>query len=394
MRLAIVASHPVQYYAPLFRVLAARIEPTVFYAHQSTPEQQAAAGFAHPFDWDIDLLGGYAHVFLRNVAKTPASDRFGGCDTPEIGARLAGFDAVLVMGWHLKCFWQAIVAAKRRGLPVLVRGDSQLATPRSPARRALKALLYPGLMRVFDAALYVGQRNRAYYRRYGMSEARLFHSPHCIDAQRFQAGATGEARARVRQILGVAPDEKLVVFVGKLVATKRPFDLIDAIAKSPVEGRPAAMFVGSGPAEAELRARAQTLQTPAHFLGFCNQSRMPAVLAAADLLVFPSQGETWGLVANEALACGLPILLSDAVGCAPDLAADARVGRVFPTGDVDALAKAMSAMLAEPADAAAIARLSERHSLQAAAEGIVRAVAATTQGRAKARRARFARGSA
>ena len=399
MKLAIVASHPVQYYGPLFRVLAAKLDLTVFYAHKATPEQQGAAGFDQPFDWDVDLLGGYANAFLRNVAKTPSTHRFAGCDTPEIGARLDGarVDAVLAMGWHLKCYGQAILAAKRRGLPVLVRGDSQLETPRSPARRVLKAIAYPGLLRLFDAALYVGQRNRAYYRHYRMPEARLFFSPHGVDAERFRSGATKVARTLMRRSLGVAPDDKLVMFAGKLVASKRPFDILEAIASLRANGdeKLAALFVGSGPLEAELRAHARCAQIPAHFLGFCNQSRMPAAMAAADVLALPSDGrETWGLVGNEALACGVPIVVSDAVGCAADLATDDRVGRIFPLADIDALASALSATFAAPPDKAAIARVCDRYSLEAAADGIVRATIAVTRGSANARDARVVRTSA
>src|SRR5260370_8895176 len=133
MRLAIIASHPIQYYAPLFRVLAQRLELMVFFAHRASPPDQAKAGFGVVFDWDIDLLSGYPHHFLTNVAKLPGLDHFAGCDTPEIGTLLkkGRFDAVLVQGWNLKSFLQAVIAAKRQGLPVLARGDSHLGTSRS-----------------------------------------------------------------------------------------------------------------------------------------------------------------------------------------------------------------------------------------------------------------------
>ena len=125
-RLAICTSHPIQYYAPLFRELAGRTEIEVFYAHSATPKDQADAGFGRAFEWDVDLLSGYPHRFLTNVAARPGVDHFGGCDTPEIGARLSegAFDAVLVLGWNLKSSIQAILAAKRLRLPVLIRGDS------------------------------------------------------------------------------------------------------------------------------------------------------------------------------------------------------------------------------------------------------------------------------
>src|SRR5690349_5865821 len=111
-RLAVLTSHPIQYYAPLFRELAGRFDLHVFFAHRATPEEQAAAGFGVPFEWDVDLLSGYPHSFLKNVAQDPGTGRFSGCDTPEIGARLreGGFAALLLTGWNLKSFLQGLIA--------------------------------------------------------------------------------------------------------------------------------------------------------------------------------------------------------------------------------------------------------------------------------------------
>ena len=143
MRLAFVTSHPIQYYAPLFRALAQRLDLVVFFAHRATPSDQAKAGFGVEFEWDVGLLSGYCHEFLRNVATRPALDRFAGCDTPAIAERIrkGRFDAVLVQGWYLKCFLQAIFAAKRQRLPLIVRGDSHLDTPRSVLKRGAKSVI-------------------------------------------------------------------------------------------------------------------------------------------------------------------------------------------------------------------------------------------------------------
>ena len=352
MRLAIVASHPIQYHAPLFRELARQIDLTVFFAHRATPADQAHAGFGVGFDWDVDLLSGYEHVFLRNVARKPSLEHFAGCDTPDLGRRLAEgrFDAVLVMGWHLKSFVQALLAAKRLGMPVMARGDSHLQTPRGVVKKMAKAFAYPSFLRFFDAALYVGERSRAYWRHYRYPSTRLFFSPHCVDAEWFAKRATPEARAALRTRLGLAPDSKVVLFAGKLVPFKRPLDLIAAASQLKSRGPDIEVLVaGSGPLQSEIVGAARTAGVPCHMLGFCNQSEMPAAYAAADVLVLPSDGrETWGLVANEALACGRPIVVSDAVGCAPDLAADGTAGRVFASGDVGALAAALSDVMDHP----------------------------------------------
>jgi glycosyltransferase involved in cell wall biosynthesis len=376
LRLAIIVSHPIQYYAPLFRALARRVDLHVFFGQRLTPAQQASAGFDTPFDWDVDLLSGYASTFLTNVARRPGPGHLLGCDTPEIGARLreGGFDAVLVLGWYLKTFVQATWAAKRLALPVLVRGDSQLATPRGPAIRAAKALAYPPLLRVFDAALYVGQRSRAYYEHYHYPASRLFFSPHCVDTAWFTARATAEAGHALRARLEIAREDKVVLFAGKLLPFKRPLDVVEACAETPGAN---VVVAGSGELDAPLRALAASLGVRLHSLGFLNQTKMPAAYAAADVLVLPSTGrESWGLVANEALACGTPIIVSDAVGCAPDLAADGAAGGVFPLGDIASLRQTILTMLNAPPSREAIAARSDAYGLAAAADGVEAALAA------------------
>jgi glycosyltransferase involved in cell wall biosynthesis len=381
MRLAVVASHPIQYYAPLYRELAKRCDLMVFFAHRATPVDQAKSGFGIGFDWDVDLTSGYAYALLQNVAERPGLDRFVACDTPEIGSRLRGehFDAVLVHGWHFKTYLQTMLAAKRLGLPLLVRGDSHVATPRPALKKALKAVGYPLFLRLFDAALYVGVRSRLYWNHYGYPRARLFFSPHCVDSGWFAARATAGARRDLRSQLGIAADTKVALFAGKLVPFKRPLDLVAAANRMKREGEEIEIIVaGAGSLEAEMNAAAHATGVSIHALGFCNQTKMPPAYAAADVVVLPSDArETWGLVANEALACGRPVILSDAVGAAPDLAADATAGRVFPVGDIAALAEALHAVLSSPPALEKIAAKSRAYSLAAAADGIEAALSMT-----------------
>lgn len=377
--LAILASHPVQYYAPLFRRLAKQVDITVFFAHRATPEQQAAAGFGTAFNWDVDLLEGYKHVFLTNVARQPGTYHFAGCDTPEIGKRLreGRFDALLTMGWNLKSYVQGVYAARCIHIPVLVRGDSHLQTPRSVLKRFVKGLVYPVGLRQFDAALYVGARNRAYFEHYHYPQDRLFFSPHCVDNDWFADRATANARAALRNECGIPGDAFVVLFAGKLVPFKRPLDIVFATAKCRAEGLPVEILVaGSGELEAQIIEEAQRNNVPLHMLGFQNQTQMPAAYAAADSLVLPSDSrETWGLVVNEALACGRPVIVSNVCGCVPDLAADDGVGRSFATGDVNSLAGALGKLLREPPSLQRIADVAAKYNLDAAAGGVCEALA-------------------
>ncbi len=380
VRIGYLVSHPIQYYAPLFRELARHCDLTVFYAHRQTAAGQADAGFGVAFDWDVDLLSGYESRFLDNVARQPSTDRYFGCDTPGIAAEIerGRFDAFVVPGWALRTYWQAVQACRRLGVPVLVRGDSQLGSQRRRAVRLAKSVLFPWLLRRFDGFLYVGQRNRAYLEHYGVPADRLFFSPHCVDNDAF-ARASAEARA-------AAPprrpgDRRRLLFVGKLIGRKHPADLVRAAALVP--GFPVEVaFAGAGELEGPLRQIAVEAGVDATFLGFRNQSELPAAYAAADLLVLPSDGlETWGLVVNEGMACGVPAVVSDAVGCGPDLVDPGRTGAIFPLADVPGLAAAITSVLElDPAEVRQhLADKMNRYSPRAAAVAIVEA--ATTLGR-------------
>jgi glycosyltransferase involved in cell wall biosynthesis len=389
MRVAVVASHPVQYQAPWLRGLAAQLDLQVFFCHRQDAAGQASAGYTTPFDWDVPLLDGYTSTWLENVSASPGVGAFGGCDTPGIGDALARgrFDACIVLGWYLKSYLQAIHAARRLSLPVLLRGDSTLGTERSFARRAVKYLPYRWLLGSVAGHLVVGQRNRAYLRHYGVQPERMFDVPHAVDDRWFAAMASDErqagARLRERAALGIPADARVALFAGRLVDSKRPLDLIRALAHPALPDDVWGLFVGSGPLESEIRALASSLKARAVFAGFRNQRALPACYVAADWLVLPSDGrETWGLVANEALACGLPVVVSQSAGCAADLAVGL-AGRTFPTGEIGALAAAMAATRADVASRAdqvraAVDERSRAFGCERAVQCTVEAVGAVT----------------
>jgi glycosyltransferase involved in cell wall biosynthesis len=349
-RIGFLLSHPIQYYAPIFRELATRCDLTVLFAHRQTAEQQAGAGFGMAFDWDVDLLSGYESRFLVNVARQPSTDRFGGCDTPGVADEIGRgkFDAFVVPGWGLRSYLQAAQACRRVRVPVLVRGDSQLGGQRHLAVRLAKAVGFPHLLRRFDGFLYVGQRHREYLLHYRAPAQRMFFSPHCVDNDAFAAAST--AARRKATVPHGAKRVRRVLFVGKLISRKHPADLLRAVARLPDRSVEVA-FAGSGEQEGELKKIAAETGVSADFLGFVNQSELPAVYASADLLVLPSDGlESWGLVVNEAMACSLPAIVSDAVGCGPDLVVPGETGATFPLGDIPALAGAIEGVLSLDAD--------------------------------------------
>ncbi|MEM8598287.1 MAG: glycosyltransferase family 4 protein [Bacteroidota bacterium] len=390
MRLGILATHPIQYHAPLYRALAEHLDLQVYFAHQQTAQGQADAGFGVAFDWDVPLLDGYQHRFLDNVAKAPGTESFRGCDTPEIAGIIEyeRFDAFLVNGWNTRSFWQAMRACWRTGTPLIVRGDSQLNTPRRWWLRAAKEVVYRAFIPRFDAYLTVGTRAREYYLHYGARPERMFFVPHFVDNDFFAARAeqARRNRAALRERYALHPERPIALFVGKFIPVKRPLDFVEALARLShrmpgVQG----VMVGEGPMRPEIEAACERAGAPISLLGFFNQSEMPEAYALADALVLPSETETWGLVVNEAMACGLSAVVSDAVGCAPDLIEPGLTGYSFPVGDVAALATMLERTLTGYGTAAvheAVAGKMRIYSLRTAAEGALEAVhcmAATQQ---------------
>ena len=381
MRLGVLATHPIQYHAPLYRALAERLDSEVYFAHKQTAEGQAKAGFGVAFEWDVPLLEGYSYQFLENEAKKPDVSTFWGCSTPEIAYIIARerFDAFLVNGWYNRSLWQAMRACWQTGTPLLVRGDSQLRTPRSLPFRIAKEAFYRAFIPRFDGYLVVGERAREYYTYYGAREERMFFVPHFIDNAWFRERAADVDPQALRAELAVGPDTALLLFVGKFIPKKRPADILRAARHLQERGQAVqVVLVGSGELEGDLRDTARELDVPIHFAGFKNQSELPYYYAGADLLVLPSDGgETWGLVVNEAMACGLPAVVSDAVGCAPDLIDPGETGEMYPMGDVKALALALERALhlaGSPHVAQALKRKMDVYSLETAVAGALEAV--------------------
>ena len=385
IRLTIVQTHPVQYLAPWFRHIAAHcpaIDLTVVYASRPGPEQQGT-GFGRAFEWDTSLLDGYAWKIVRDSRDGDdfSTGSYRGLDVDGIGAALEATkpDVVLVPGWYSITMTRAIRWARVRGVPILYRGDTNDEMAPRGWRAPLWRLKTRLLLSCYSGYLSVGRRSRQYLMSHGASPTRIHASPASVDVDGFAAGAAPHllpaARVAARQRLGAAPHDFVVLFAGKLEARKCPLDALRAVAAL---GPDAVLAVaGSGPLDQELRAQAATFGVRIAPLGFVNQSQMGEVYAAADCLVLPSQSnESWGLVVNEAMATGLPAVVSDHVGCGPDLVMPGETGEVHRTGDVSDLALALERVRARggrTAMADACRARIARYDYAAAATGLVAA---------------------
>jgi glycosyltransferase involved in cell wall biosynthesis len=345
-KLAIICTHPIQYYAPVFRALAKsdQIDLRVFYTYsQAATDNLFDPGFGAEVKWDIPLLEGYAYQFVRNVAKRPGLDHFGGLNTPTLVREIEDWapDAVLIYTWNSRAHLQALRHFKGR-LPVLFRGDSTLIDHRVWWHALLRRLFLTWVYSHVDVAVAVGSNNRDYFVWCGLPLQRIALAPHSVDTVRFGGDAVRHENlaAEWRQELGIGPEAIVILFAGKLQPKKDPGLLLAAF-ESLKDGSHL-VFVGNGELEREIKARATGIEN-VHFMSFKNQSVMPAVYRLGDVFVLPSKGpeETWGLALNEAMASGRAVIASTKVGGARDLIRGGENGWIFESGDRMALEDAL-----------------------------------------------------
>jgi glycosyltransferase involved in cell wall biosynthesis len=369
-KIAVVTTHPIQYHAPWFRGLEnhSDLDTQVLFCHEATAGDQSQAGFGVRFTWDLPILEGYRYRFLENIASRPSLSRFAGLDTPKIGEIINSeeFDAVIINGWHYKSAWQALRACFKARTPVMVRSDSHLHTERPFFKRFAKRPFYSWFIPKLDACLPVGKWSSDYFLHYGAAPGRLFVVPHVVDAEYFESEAhrLRAQRKKLRAQWGLDESAVVFVFAGKFIDKKRPMDFVSAIITARVRGaKVEGLMVGDGPLRGACEKIVRSYNAPVKFTGFLNQSQITQAYVAADALILPSDGgETWGLVVNEAMACGLACFVSDHVGCGPDMIISGITGAVFPLGNTEALAELLVKFAA---DRTQMGRMGERASEQA-----------------------------
>jgi len=352
IKVGVVTSHPIQYQVPLFRAIASQpgIDLTVFFGsnHGIDPDK-IDPGFGRTFAWDISLLDGYKHIFLNN-SKPGMEVGDWRLDAPDLKSYLSSecFDAVLVFGWSKLLFLQAIWWARKYSIPLVLRAESNLKHAQPRYKKVAKKLLFPLLFRQFKAFLSIGSLNAALYRHFGVPEQAIFLAPYCVDNDFFSERAAAQTvnAQQLRTDLGIHDDDTVFLFIAKFIDRKRPLDLIAAAAKyRAVSSTSHVIFLGDGALlDACRNAIAINKLTNIHLVGFKNQTELPVWYAAADVLVLPSEYETWGLVLNEAMACGLPCIASDMCGGAADMILEGQTGFTYPMGDVSRLAELMMFM--------------------------------------------------
>lgn len=388
-RVAIVASHVIQYQDPFFRLLAAEpdVDLTVLYCSPAGAEVYRDADMKTTLRWDIEMLTGYRYRVLRNFGF---GDGYTRLINPGIApALLRGkYDMVLFMlGWGSLSAMLGILACRAARIPFFLYGDSSFPPPEDTMARRIRAGFLRALFGVTTGFMVSGALNADYYRHYGADPRRFFLLPWAVDNERFAAAcrfAPGE-RDELRDRLEIARDAVVFVFSAKLVERKDPMTLLRAFervgaaapgsAARPRAGAPTLLFLGDGvlrePMEAFVRERGLGA---VRFAGFVNQTDLPKYYGLSDVFVLPSTYEPRGAVINEAMACGLPVIVTDRCGSIGDIVLDGDNAFVYPAGDAAALAAAMDRLVEDDALRARMARRSreiiERWSFARGVEGV------------------------
>jgi glycosyltransferase involved in cell wall biosynthesis len=366
-RVLAVAAHPVQYMAPIFRRMAAHpgFDLHVAYCSLRGAEAGHDPEFGATVQWDVPLLEGYAWSHVPN--RGSGEESFFGLRNPGLSKliREGNFDAVLCfVGYVRATFWIAYRAARSSKAGFLFGTDTTTLAPRDGRvwKSAVKKILWPRLFRLADQVIVPSSGTRDLILSLGLPAERVTLTPYSVDNDWWMRQSASVDRSAVRASWGASASDAVILFCAKLQSWKRPGDLLHAFAKADLSN---ALLVisGEGPLRAELESEATALGIAGRvrFLGFVNQSQLPAVYTSADLMVLPSEYEPFAVVVNEAMCCGCPVVASDHVGAARDLVAPVRQEFVFPCGDIAALATILKDAVADRSRLAALGRAAAAH---------------------------------
>lgn len=388
-KLLVVTTHPIQYQAPLFRWLTAQseIDVEVLFLMLPDPRQQGI-GFGRSFQWDVPLVDGYRWRLARGVMGSRDLSSYLGVwllnplAEIAVGPNHSSPDAVLICGWQCLGMLQLLLSASFKRVPILLRTEANDLR----SRTWLVKRFHRFLVSLAQEYLAIGKANRSFYLSCGARTAHILSSPYFVDNQFFSSRSRELAvhRDAQRKGWGLPHNAFTFLFVGKLQPKKRPLDFLQAlhelagrISHAPVCG----LVVGSGELMDCCKDYVEKHHLPVSFTGFLNQTELPMAYTVSDAIVLPSDaGETWGLVVNEAMACGLPAVVSDQVGCAQDLVIHGRTGFTYPCGDVHALALAMEQLSSDPhraalMGAAAKTLIGNSYSVESSGKGVIKAFA-------------------
>jgi glycosyltransferase involved in cell wall biosynthesis len=371
-RLVILSEIIAPYRIPVFNALARHeeIDLQVIFLAESDPELRDWVVYKGEIRFSYQVLPSWrkrfaGHSLLLNRGLKAALQQ-------------AAPDIILCGGYNYLASWVGMRWAIKHRTPFILWVESTELDIRG--RNWIVEFLKARFLKRCSAFVVPGQSSFHYVKNYGVRDEKIFTAPNAVDTELFsqKAADVRQDEEMRRQSLRLPP--RFFLFVGRLVREKGVFDLLEAYGKLTAELRAAVGLVlaGEGTVRPELLRRASLIKPgQIRFSGFVQREQLASYYALADVFVFPTHTDPWGLVVNEAMACGLPVIASDAAGCTADLVEDNWNGRVVRRGDAAQLASAMEELGRDPALRKRMGNHSQerilRYSPEACADGIARA---------------------
>jgi glycosyltransferase involved in cell wall biosynthesis len=329
INLAIITTHPIQYQVPLFKELSKsnKFTPYIFFATDlGVNKEKINKDFNLKFSWNIKMLSGYKFFFSKNNIW---NNWFLSFANLEEKLNRINCKYILILGWNNAIYYQAILYAIKRKIPIFLRGENNLELKQIFFKKIVKKIIFPFFFSLFTGIFYIGKLNKVFYLFYGVPKKKLIAAPYFVDNNFFYQ----KKKKKYKNIFNI-------LFVGTFVNRKRPFDILK-VAKTLQNYKDIKFtFIGSGPLllHCQKWARKNFLFN-VNFRGFQNQLQIKKIYRHSHMLVNASSYETWGLVVNEAMSAGLPCIITNKTGCAADLIREGKTGYTYEVNDLICLKK-------------------------------------------------------
>ena len=340
VRVAWVGGEPTPSRVPHLQALAARPELDLSVLYATRTYQERTWSVQHP---EARILRGWSlpttPILHHEYPITPGIWRF--LDEGK-------FDLVVIAGWAVFAAQAAILWCRRHHVPYVLNAENHLRERRPSWVKAVKGLVLPRVIPQASGMLVSGALAREHALYYGARADRVVVFPNTPDVPKFAAAADRlrPDRGAIRARFGIGENEVAVLQVGRLIPVKGVDVLISAVglAQRQVSEPIHVVLAGEGPERDALRVLAAQEGVRLTMVGQVEGDELISLYVAADIFALLSRRETWGIVVNEGMACGLPLVLSSAVGAAGDLLEPGRNGMLVEPGEADAAAAAIAAL--------------------------------------------------
>ena len=343
-RVAIFTTHLIQYQIPLFKKLAKIIDLHVFFGSKQGLSSYHDKDFNKQIKWNIPLIKGYKYSILKNSNKISLDSFFFNSSGIKEAIK-KNFDKVIILGWnnifYLKTFFWCLYYSSE----IIIRSENNLYKKQTLFKKILKEIILRIFFKFINSFISIGSLNEEFYKYYGVKKNKIFRAPYSIDDNFFKKNIVRN-KQKWKKNNNISNQAKIFLFVGKLIKRKRVLDLIKVAQSKKLNNNSYFLIIGDGPLKKKLLQKINNLKlNNISILGFKSQNQLRFYYSLADVLILPSEYETWGLVINEAMSAGVPCIVSDSCGAAKDMIIKYKTGFQYKNGDINQLIKLINLII-------------------------------------------------